>query len=92
MRRGVGPGGPERKEGAAMKIKTILRLVSLALFVAAVVFVLLAMSCPTCGSVFYIGSFRVGVEVWHVFYKCYAAVMALLFVVSFIVPKGKAGH
>ena len=70
-----------------MKARTKLRLVSLVMFVAAVVFVICAMSCPTCGSVFYIGSFRVDGEVLRVFYKGYAIVTVLLFALSFLVPK-----
>ena len=72
-----------------MKTKTILRLVSLGMFLAAVVFIICAMCCPTCGSVFYIGSFRVDGEVLHAFYNGYAIVMVLLFISSFFVPKKK---
>lgn len=70
-----------------MKAKTILRLISLVMFVIAVVFVFIALSCPTCGSVFYIGSIRIGSEVWRAFYSIYAIVMAVLFVLSFFVKK-----
>ena len=73
-----------------MKARTVLRLISLIMFVMAVVFVVIALSCPTCGSVFYIGSFRVGADVWRAFYKFYAIVMVLLFILSFIIPKKKA--
>ena len=70
-----------------MQPKTVLRLISLVMFLIAVVFVFIALSCPTCGSVFYIGSFRVGSDVWRVFYAIYAIVMVLLFIASFFVPK-----
>lgn len=70
-----------------MNAKTILRLISLAMFVVAVVFVFIALSCPTCGGVFYIGSFRVGAEVWRAFYKGYVIVMIGLFAASFFVKK-----
>lgn len=72
-----------------MKARVILRVISLIMFVIAVIFVGIALSCPTCGSVFYIGSFRVGADVWRAFYKLYAIVMVLLFTLSFIIPKKK---
>lgn len=73
-----------------MKARRTLRIISLIMFVVAVVFVFIALSCPTCGSVFYIGSIRIGSEVWRAFYKFYAVVMVLLFVISFLIPKTKA--
>ena len=72
-----------------MQTKTILRLISLVMFVVAVIFVVCALSCPTCGSVFYIGSIRIGADVWRAFYAIYAIVMVLLFVLSFFVRKKK---
>ena len=72
-----------------MQTKTILRLISLVMFVVAVIFVACALSCPTCGSVFYIGPLRIGADVWRVFYAIYAIVTVLLFLVSFFVPKKK---
>lgn len=72
-----------------MKAKTILRIISLLMFIVAVVFVFIAISCPTCGSVFYIGSIRIGADVWRVFYAIYAIVMVLLFLASFFVRKKK---
>lgn len=72
-----------------MKTKRILRLISLFMFMAAVIFVACALSCPTCGSVFYIGSIRIGVEVWHAFYLCYVIVMVLLTVISFFIKNKK---
>ena len=70
-----------------MKAKTVLRIISLLMFIVAVVFVFIAVSCPTCGRVFYIGSFRVGVEEMHAFYNGYVIVMILLFLLSFFVKK-----
>ena len=72
-----------------MQTKTILRLISLVMFVVAVIFVVCALSCPTCGSVFYIGPLRIGADVWRAFYAVYAIVMVLLFVLSFFVRKKK---
>ena len=75
-----------------MKARWTLRIISLVMFVVAVVFVFIALSCPTCGSVFYIGSIRIGADIWRAFYKFYAVVMVLLFVLSFIIPKKKTGQ
>ena len=72
-----------------MKAKTVLRLISLVMFLAAVVFVFIALNCPTCGSVFYIGNLRIGVDVWRAFYVFYVIVMVLLFLISFFLPKKK---
>lgn len=72
-----------------MNRKVVLRLISFMMFVAAVVFVLIAVSCPTLGRVFYIGSFRVDGDVLEVFYICYLVVMIVLFIVSFIGKKEK---
>ena len=66
-----------------------LRLISLLMFLVAVVFVICALSCPTCGSVFYIGPFRIGVDIWRKFYAAYVIVMCGLFIASFFVSKNK---
>lgn len=73
-----------------MSTRTKLRLVILAMLLAAVVFVFIALSCPTCGRVFYIGSFQVTGEVRRAFYKGYVVVMCALFLTSFFVPKKKS--
>lgn len=70
-----------------MQTKTVLRVVSLVMFVIAVIFVACALSCPTCGSTFYIGSLRIGSDVWRAFYAIYAVVTVFLFVLSFFVKK-----
>ena len=70
-------------------MKTRLRIISLLMFVAAVVFVLCALSCPNCGSVIYIGSFRFGVEQKLICYKIYAAITVALFIASFFVKDKK---
>lgn len=59
------------------------------MLLVAVIFVCCAVSCPTLGQVFYLGGFRVGAEELRMFYKGYAVVMAGLFLVSFLLPKGK---
>jgi len=70
-----------------MKRRMLLRFISILMFVAAVVFVIIAVSCPTLGRVFYIGSFRVDGDVLHIFYNIYLVIMVLLFLLSFIGKK-----
>ena len=53
------------------------------MFLAAITFVICALSCPTLGSVFYIGPFRSGANVWRKFYAAYVIVMCALFIASF---------
>ena len=60
-----------------------LRLISCAMLVIAVIFVLCALSAPNLGHAFYIGPFHIGVEVWRVFYAAYALITVLLFAASF---------
>lgn len=75
-----------------MNRKVVLRLISLLMFVAAVVFVIIAVSCPTLGRVFYIGSFRVDGDVLHIVYNIYLIIMVLLFLLSFIGKKKNLGE
>ena len=70
-----------------MNARILLRIISLVMFVVAVIFVLCALSCPTMGMVFYIGSLEVGPEIWRAFYAFYAVVTVGLFVISFFVKK-----
>ena len=72
-----------------MKTKTKLRLISLAMFVVAVVFVFCALACPTLARTIYIGNFAFGAEEWRLCYKIYAIVMVSLFGVSFFVKEKK---
>ena len=72
-----------------MKAKTKLRLISLAMFVVAVVFVFCALACPTLGRTIYIGDFKFGAEQWRFCYKVYAIVMIALFGISFLVKEKK---
>ena len=74
-----------------MKKRMILRIISLIMFVVAVVFISAALANPGLGRVFYIGNFQVDSEVWHMFYNIYAIVMILLFVLSFFVGKPVGG-
>lgn len=72
-----------------MNKRIVLRFISLLMFIAAIVFVFIAVSCPTLGHVFYIGSFRVDGDVLHIFYNIYLVIMVLLFLLSFIEKKEK---
>lgn len=66
-----------------MKKKTVLRLVSLIMFFAAALFVLVALSAPNLGTTFKIGSFVFGREQWYLCYAVYAFIMVSLLVASF---------
>lgn len=70
-----------------MSKKVILRLISLAMLVVAVIFVICALSNPALGSAFYIFGIRIGADIWRMFYRVYAAAMVILFVSSFFVKK-----
>ena len=68
-----------------MKRKTVFRLISLIMLLIAVVFVAIALSNPTLGTVFYIGSIRIGSDVWRAFYLLYCVVMTGFFASSFFI-------
>ena len=70
-----------------MKKRTVLRLISLGMFVIAVIFVVCALSAPTLGRTFYIGNIAIGAEGWRVFYGVYVIAMVGLFVGSFFVKR-----
>ena len=72
-----------------MKTRTKLRLISLAMFVVAVIFVFCALACPTLGRTIYIGDFKFGAEQWRFCYKVYSVVMVALFGISFFVKEKK---
>ena len=68
-----------------MKARRKLRLISMTMFIIAVIFVFCAISCPTLGRTIYIGSFTFGAEQWRICYGIYAAAMAIIFIASFFV-------
>lgn len=70
-------------------IRKILRIISLVMFIIAVVFVFIAISAPTLGRTIYIGDFEFGAEYWRICYGIYAAVMVILFITSFFVKNNK---
>ena len=74
-----------------MKKGMVLRIISLTMFVLAIVFIACALANPALGRTFYIGDIAIGAEVWRVFYAIYAIVMAILFVMSFFIGKPTRG-
>ena len=72
-----------------MKKKTVMRLISLLMLIAAVVFVAIALGNPQLGRVIWIGPFRFGVREWYVCYGLYVLVMIGLFIGSFFVREKK---
>lgn len=71
-----------------MKAGRTLRLISLAMLIVAVIFVLCALSNPGMGKVFYIGSIKIGADVKRAFYAVYVVIVIALFGISLFV-KGK---
>lgn len=69
--------------------KKILRVISLLMLLVAVIFVFIAISCPTLGRVIYIGPFRFGAEQWRGCYAAYTVAMIGMFVTSFLVKDGR---
>ena len=74
-----------------MKKGMKLRIISLVMFVVAIIFIACALANPALGRTFYIGDLAIGAEVWKVFYAIYAIVMTVLFVISFFVGKPTGG-
>lgn len=68
-----------------MKMSKILRSISLVMLIVAVVFVFFALSNPALGSVFYIGSIKIGADIKRSFYAVYVLVIVTLFASSFFV-------
>ncbi len=68
-------------------VRKMMRIISLVMFVVAVVFVFIALSAPTLGQTIYIGGYEFGAEYWKVCYGAYAAVMVILFGASFLIKK-----
>lgn len=72
-----------------MNKKKLFRIISLIMFIVAVIFVGCALSCPTLGTTIYIGSFAFGAAQWRICYLLYVIVMVLLFISSFFVKNKK---
>ena len=74
-----------------MKKGMILRIISIAMFGIAIIFISCALANPTLGSTFYIGNLMIGAEVWRTFYAIYSVVMCVMFLISFFVDKPTVG-
>lgn len=72
-----------------MPRRTLFRCISLLMLLAAAVFVLCAMACPTCGRTIYIGVLAIGSDVWHACYALYLAAVLGCFLFSFHCPKNR---
>ena len=70
-------------------MKKKLRIISLAMFVIAIVFVVCALSAPNLGHAIHIGNYRFGAEQWRICYAIYVIVMVALFISSFFVKEKK---
>lgn len=66
-------------------MKTVLRIISGILLLAAIVFLAIALTHPEMGTAFRVGNLTIGSAVWRVFYLVYAAVTVGLFTASFFV-------
>ncbi len=74
-----------------MKKGMVLRMISSAMFVVAIIFIACALANPALGRTFYICGYYIGVDVWKAFYAVYAIVMGILFVLSFFAGKPTGG-
>lgn len=72
-----------------MNLKRRLRLVGLIMLIIAMVFLAVAFTHPELGTVFYIGDFAIGADIWRAFYALYAVVMIALLAASFFVKDKK---
>ena len=72
-----------------MKLRIILRAVSLLMLIIAIAFLIFALSHPQLGAVFYIGDLAIGSDIWRSFYAVYTTIMVTLFGVSFFVKDKK---
>ena len=66
-------------------MKTVLRIISGFLLLAAAVFLAVALTHPEMGTAFRVGDLTIGSGVWRVFYLLYAVVTVGLFTASFFV-------
>ena len=64
-----------------------MKLISLIMLIAAIVFLAYALTHPETGAVFYIGSWAIGSDIWRTFYLFYTIAMVSLFVGSVYLSK-----
>ena len=72
-----------------MSKRKILRLISLGMFVIAVIFVFCALGNPGLGRTIYIGNFAFDAHWWRICYALYAILMVGLLIVSFVIKEKK---
>ena len=65
----------------------LLRIIGAVMLTVAVIFLIYALTHPEAGSVFYLGSLRIGSELWRIFYIFYAVVTAGLFVTASVMTR-----
>lgn len=75
-----------------MKTRTRLRLISLAMLIAAIIFAAYALAHPEAGTTIHVGSFVFGYRQYLFFYRVYVIVMAALFGASFFAKEKKDPH
>ena len=66
-------------------MKKFLRIISVLMFIIAILFLCYALTHPEAGSVFYIFGQPIGSEIWRIFYVFYVLVMIVSFLISFII-------
>ena len=74
-----------------MKKSMGLMIISLVMFVVAIVFIACALANPELDRTFYVVDIAIGAKMWRVCYAIYAIVMVILFVLSFFVGKPTEG-
>ena len=62
----------------------MLRLISAVMLTVAVIFVICAMCCPTCGNTVTVFGLRIGGDFWRTCYALYILTMCALFLGSFL--------
>lgn len=72
-----------------MKTRRTLRLISMAMLVVAIIFVLCAVSSPSFGQVIYLGNVAFGSEQWRICYAVYVLIMVAIFIISLFMKKKK---
>ena len=68
-------------------LRIILRVVSLIMLAAAVVYIWVCLHAPTMGHTMYICGHKFDAEQWKICYAIYLIIMLMLFVSSFLIRK-----
>ena len=72
-----------------MNTKKLFRFIGMLMLIVAVAFVIMAISAPQMGHVFYIGSFKVDAHVKRIFYLVYLIAAVMLLTASFLIKRKK---